>query len=196
MTRLPFRADAAPAVLSHSGLHRLLALAAVLVASFAFGADAPGPYDWPQWRGPDRTAISKETGLLRKWPAEGPPKVYTAKDLGGGYGSPVVAAGKIYGAGKEGAKEYVWCLNEKDGSEVWKKEFASPGRVGYDEGPRCTPTYHVDPKLGAVVYAIGVGGELVCMKASNGEKVWAKNFSKDFGGRMMSGWGYSESPLI
>ena len=84
--------------------------------------------------GPHR--ISKETGLLKKWPANGPPKVYTAKGLGGGHGSPIVAAGKIYGAGKEGAKEFVWCLNEKDGSEVWKKDFATPGKVGYDEGPR------------------------------------------------------------
>jgi outer membrane protein assembly factor BamB len=175
---------------------RFFALAAVLAASLAFGADTPGPNDWPQWRGPDRTAISKETGLLKKWPADGPPKVYTTKNLGGGYGSPIVAAGKIYGAGKEGTKEYVWCLNEKDGSEVWKKEFASPGRVGYDEGPRCTPTYHVDPKIGAVVYVIGVNGDLVCLKASNGEKVWSKNFGKDFGGEMMSGWGYSESPLV
>src|SRR5262245_2770988 len=152
--------------------------------------------DWPQWRGPDRTAVSAETGLIKKWPKDGPPLVYTVTGLGGGYGSPAVAAGKIFGMGKDGSKEYVWCRDEKDGSEIWKKEFASPGKVGYDEGPRCTPTYHVDPKVGAVVYATGVGGDLVCLKADSGEKVWSKNFSKDFGGRMMSGWGYSESPLV
>jgi outer membrane protein assembly factor BamB len=107
-----------------------------------------------------------------------------------------VAAGKIFGAGKEGNKEYVWCLSEQDGSELWKKEFATPGKVGYDEGPRCTPTYHVDPKVGPVVYAIGVGGDLVCLKAADGAEVWHKNFVEDFGGHMMSGWGYSESPLV
>ncbi|HEV3438314.1 MAG TPA: PQQ-binding-like beta-propeller repeat protein [Gemmata sp.] len=159
-------------------------------------ADAPGPNDWPQWRGPDRTGVSKETGLLKTWTKDGPPKVWTVKGLGGGYGSPIVVAGKIYGLGKIGGKEYAWCLNEKDGAELWSKEFAAPGGVGYDEGPRCTPTYHTDPKLGAVIYAVGVGGDLVCLKADTGEKVWSKNFGKDFGGRMMSGWGYSESPLV
>jgi outer membrane protein assembly factor BamB len=167
----------------------------LLAGAFLLAASATAA-DWPQWRGPDRTAISKETGLLKKWTADGPPKAFTAKGLGGGYGSPIVVGGKIYGAGKEGGKEYVWCLSEKDGAEVWKKEFAAPGKVGYDEGPRCTPTYHNDPKFGAVLYVIGVGGELVCVKAADGEKVWSKNFGKDFGGRMMSGWGFSESPLI
>lgn len=175
---------------------RLFALAALLAASVALAADQPGPTDWPQWRGPNRTASSTETGLLRQWPKDGPAKAFTAKNLGGGYGSPIVAAGKIFGVGKDGAKEYVWCLSESDGKEIWKKEFAAPGKVGYDEGPRCTPTYHIDPKLGAVVYAIGVSGDLVCLKAGNGDEVWRKNFGKDFGGRMMSGWGYSESPLI
>ena len=28
--------------------------------------------DWPQWRGPQRTAISKEKGLLQQWPSQGP----------------------------------------------------------------------------------------------------------------------------
>jgi outer membrane protein assembly factor BamB len=175
---------------------RLFALAAIFAASVAIAADAPGPHDWPQWRGPTRTAISTETGLLKQWPKDGPSKVFTVTGLGGGYGSPIVVGGKIYGAGKDGGKEYVWCLSEKDGKETWKKEFATPGKVGYDDGPRCTPTYHVDPKLGAVVYVLGVNGDLVCLKADTGEKVWSKNFGKDFGGRMMSGWGYSESPLI
>ena len=172
----------------------------VALASFAnltlFAADAPGPNDWPQWRGPDRNGISKETGLLKDWPKDGPPKMWSVDGLGGGYGSPVVAAGKVYGLGKIDGKEYAWCLNEKDGSSVWSKEFAAPGKVGYDEGPRCTPTYDYDPKLGGAIYALGVGGDLVCLKAATGEKVWSKNYSKDFGGKMMSGWGYSESPLV
>jgi outer membrane protein assembly factor BamB len=167
----------------------------LLAAGLLFACTAVAA-DWPQWRGPDRTAISNETGLLREWPKDGPTREWTVKNLGGGYGSPSVADGKIYGVGKIDGKEYVWCLNEKDGSEVWKKEFASPKSVGYDEGPRCTPTYHKDAKLGAVVYAVGVSGDLVCVKADTGEKVWSKNYGKDFGGRMMSGWGYCESPLV
>ena len=36
--------------------------------------------DWPQWRGPDRNDLSKETGLLKQWPAEGPKQVWLFKD--------------------------------------------------------------------------------------------------------------------
>ena len=43
--------------------------------------------DWPQWQGPDRTGLSKESGLLKEWPAQGPPVVWTATGLGAGYGS-------------------------------------------------------------------------------------------------------------
>jgi outer membrane protein assembly factor BamB len=171
-------------------------LVAVATTLPLLAADIPGPTDWPQWRGPTRSAISKETGLLKVWPEGGPQKIWSAKGLGGGYGSPIVVAGKIYGLGKIDSKEYAWCLDEKDGSQLWSKEFAPSAKISYDEGPRCTPTFDSNPKLGAVIYAVGVGGDLACIKAENGETVWAKNYGKDFGGRMMSGWGFSESPLI
>jgi hypothetical protein len=41
--------------------------------------------DWPQWRGPDRNGLSKETGLLPQWPRSGPPVVWSAAMLGAGY---------------------------------------------------------------------------------------------------------------
>jgi len=176
---------------------RSLTLFATLTASLTLiAADAPGPTDWPQWRGPDRTGLSKEIGLLKVWPKDGPPKKWTAKGLGGGYGSPIIVTGKIYGLGKIEGQECAWCLNEKDGSEVWLRPTASPKGVGYDEGPRCTPTYSNDPKLGGLIYSVGVGGDLVCLKAETGETVWSKNYGMDFGGKMMSSWGFSESPLV
>jgi outer membrane protein assembly factor BamB len=119
------------------------------------------------------------------------------KNRGGGYSAPSVAAGRIYGMGYRGPDEVVWALNEADGKELWHfKLGAKPttlnGRqIGYNEGPRCTPT--VD---GDLLYAVGVGGDLVCLNVSNGSVKWRKNFVRDFRGRMMSGWGYSESPLI
>jgi outer membrane protein assembly factor BamB len=177
-------------------IRSFLVAATVALCIPLLAADIPGPTDWPQWRGLDRTGISKETGLLKAWPKDGPPKVWTAKGLGGGYGSPIVVAGKIYGLGKIDGKEVIWCLNEKDGSELWSKPFATPNNVGYGEGPRCTPTYSSDATNGGLIYAVGVSGDLVCLKADSGSELWSKNYGKEFGGKMMSGWGFSESPLI
>ena len=39
-------------------------------------------------------------------------------------------------------------------------------------------------------------GDLLCADAKTGDEKWRKSLSKDFGGKMHSGWGYSESPLI
>ena len=55
--------------------------------------------DWPQWQGPQRNAISKETGLLKEWPKDGPPLVWKITGLGGGDSAPSIAAGRIYGMG-------------------------------------------------------------------------------------------------
>src|SRR5207248_2808262 len=81
----------------------LLALSLTLTLTLALRAD-----DWPQWRGPERTGVSKETGLLKTWPKDGPPKVWSVKGCGGGYSSVAVASGVIYGTGSKGGKNIVW----------------------------------------------------------------------------------------
>jgi outer membrane protein assembly factor BamB len=156
------------------------------------GEFKPHPFDWPQWQGPERTASSHETNLLKEWPKEGPPLVWKVKGLGGGYSTPSIAAGRIFGMGFKGNDEIVWCLEETTGKELWSTRIAAANRgIGYGEGPRCTPT--VD---GDLVYALGVSGDLACLEVASGHERWRKNLPKDFGGRMMSGWGYSESPLV
>src|SRR5690242_17272637 len=111
------------------------------------------PTDWPQFRGPNRNGFSPETGLLKKWPDGGPPKVWTATGLGGGYGSVSVVGGVIFGTGKQSdGKEYVWALDEATGKPKWSTPFADGQSVGYGEGPRSTPTY-----AGGRVYAVGTG---------------------------------------
>jgi outer membrane protein assembly factor BamB len=173
----------------------LFRLFGVLLTPLAvFAADDPtksGAYDWPQWQGQDRSAVSKEKGLLQEWPEKGPKLLWSVKTLGGGYSTPSIAAGRIFGMGARENDEGVWALNEADGKELWWTRLASKGKGGYPQGPRCTPT--VD---GDVLYALGMSGDLVCLKVANGELVWQKNLqSKEFEGRV-GGWKYSESPLI
>src|SRR5690606_29918554 len=110
-------------------------------------AAIPGPLamadDWPQWRGPERNGISRESGLLKEWPKEGPPLVWQVKDVGSGYSTPAVAGEYIYLLGNEGMEdEFVLALSVKDGSCVWRTRV---GNVGANQGPqypgaRSTPT--------------------------------------------------------
>lgn len=148
------------------------------------------PTDWPQWRGPNRDDVSAEKGLLQKWPEGGPTKLWTRSGLGGGYSTPSVAAGRIYGMGKIDKDEHIWAVSEEDGSPVWNVPVGAARKVGYDEGGRSTPTYANDK-----VYAVTMGGDLVCLNAKDGSKVWSKSYVEDFGGSVHA-WGYSESVLV
>jgi outer membrane protein assembly factor BamB len=161
---------------------RLLAPALFLLTASAVASD------WPQWRGPNRDGVSKETGLLKSWPKDGPPNVWTVKNCGAGFSSVAVSGGVIYGTGTIGEKDVAWAKKESDGSDVWTVPFANRDR---GEGPNSTPTVQ-----NGKVYALNCGGELACLDAASGKIVWHKNYQKDLGGHMMSGWGYSESVLI
>jgi len=153
-------------------------------------AQTARPGEWPQWRGPDRTGLSRETGLLKTWPAEGPRLVWKAGNLGLGYTTPSVAAGKVFGMGNRGPNETVWALDAATGQDAWSTPIASARTVDRGDGSRGTPT--VD---GANIYALGVGGDLVCLETASGKLKWRKSLVTDFGGSM-PGWGYSESPLV
>ena len=149
--------------------------------------------DWPQWQGPDRNAISKETGLLKEWPKEGPALAWKTTGLGGGDSAPAIAAGRIYGMANRGEDEVVWALSEKDGKEIWVSRLG-PAFIQQTqqskEGPSCTPT--VD---GERLYVEGLGGDVVCLQAKDGKIVWQRNLTRDFGGRVPM-WSYRESPLV
>lgn len=140
---------------------------------------------WPQWRGPNRDGISRETGLLDAWPETGPPIVWKASGLGSGYSSVAVAGGRVFTMGKFGDETRLVAVRVEDGTIEWNTA------VGGGDSPNCTPT--VD---GELVFALSHSGDLLCAEAATGREVWRKNFPADFGGKMMSGWGYSESPLV
>ena len=145
--------------------------------------------DWPQWRGPKRDGISTEKGLLGNVPSNGPPVAWLARGIGKGYSSMSVAKGQIFTMGDGEQKSFVHALNEKDGKLQWSSAVGVPG--GDYPGTRCTPT--VD---GDLVFVLGQHGDLVCLQTSSGLEMWRKNMARDFSGKMMSGWGYSESPLV
>ncbi|MBA61195.1 MAG: polyvinylalcohol dehydrogenase [Planctomycetaceae bacterium] len=141
--------------------------------------------NWSGWRGPTRDGLSAETGLQTEWAEGGPKLAWKVKGLGSGFSSVAVADGKIYTMGKKDQITKMFALSTNNGAVIWEAD------MGAGANPNCTPTVDGDR-----VYGLTHSGELVCINANNGAVVWQRNFPVDFKGRMESGWGYSESPVI
>ena len=169
---------------------RDLSLALVVLFALAPVAVGQSTANWPQWRGPNRDGISKETGLLKQWPAEGPALVWKASGAGRGYSSFSITNGKLYTMGVRGNREFVIAFDIATGKEAWATPHGSVFQNDRGDGPRGTPTVDGDR-----VYALGGNGDLSALDARTGKIVWTKNVLKEFGGSNIQ-WGISESPLI
>jgi outer membrane protein assembly factor BamB len=139
---------------------------------------------WPQWRGPNRDAVSAETGLLQEWTEAGPPLLWRIKGLGKGYSTVTVVDGKIFTMGQRGKRSSLIALDAANGRELW----ATSVGTGV---PNSTPTYD-----GGRVFALGYDGALLCAEADTGQEVWRKDLAKDFGGWVSTESGFSESLLV
>ncbi len=167
-------------------LGKLARFALVFICSgFALATAA----DWPQWRGPDRTDVSPETGLLTSWPPGGPRRVWLFTDAGVGYSGPAIVGDRLFLMGGRNGREQLFALDVESGAELWAADMGGILSNNWGDGPRGTPT--VD---GDYVYALGGEGNLVCAKADDGSVVWQVAM-QDFGGKT-PGWGYTESALV
>jgi hypothetical protein len=123
----------------------LFARLAVLLGAAAAVHGADG--EWPQWRGPNRDGLSTESGLLKKWPAKGPPLAWKTTGIGGGYSSVSVAQGRIFTMGEDPASSHVRSLKSADGALLWAARVGKPGGGDGYPGPRATPTVDGDLAL-------------------------------------------------
>lgn len=183
-------------------LVRLLALCAASFFTSAAFAD-----DWPQWLGPKRDGVWRETGILAKFP-QGGPKVRWRTPIGEGYSGPSVVNGKVYITDRvlsKGAKnpdsafdrksrvagvERTLCLNEADGKILWQHEYDCEYQISYASGPRTTPAV-ADGK----VYTLGSMGHLYCYDADTGKVIWFKELTKEY--KITAPvWGFSGQPLV
>ena len=146
--------------------------------------------DWPQWRGPRRDGVSVERGLLKQWPAGGPPLAWQTKGAGEGYSSFSVANGRLFTLGARGNTEYVIALDTATGKRVWEVGHGRRFNNDRGDGPRATPTVDGDR-----VYAYGASGDLSVLEAATGKIVWTQNVIQKFRGSNIN-WGLSESPLV
>lgn len=169
---------------------RILLLAMVALLCLVGQVMAQADANWPQWRGPNRDGISKETGLLKQWPADGPPLVWKATGAGGGYSSLSISNGKLYTMGLRGDREFVVAFDVTTGKEAWATPHGKAFHNDQGDGPRGTPTIDGDR-----VYALGGNGDLTALDARSGKIIWTKNVLSEFGGSNIT-WGISESPLV
>ena len=170
---------------------RFADLPRIFLCLMVFGLVAVGAFaeDWPQFRGPDRNGVSKETGLLTQWPQGGPELLWTADGCGLGFSSVAIADGTIYVSGDSGQSCQVVAL-DLEGKVKWRRPFGQAHTRGRFPGTRSTPT--VD---GNSVYCLGPQGDLGCIDAKSGRLRWSVNIIKRFRGRNIQ-WKLSESVLV
>jgi outer membrane protein assembly factor BamB len=128
--------------------------------------------DWPQWRGAGRDGHVAET--LDALPQDLKPAWRI--DIGGGFSSPVVAAGKLVYLDAQQGKEVVHLADALTGKEIWNHPFGDAYGDEWGSGPRCTPIIEGDR-----LYVQSCKGEFRCLNLADGKPVWGTSFEKDFG---------------
>lgn len=160
--------------------------------------------DWPQWLGPQRDSVWRETGIIETFPPEGPP-VKWRTPIAGGYAGPAAADGRVYvmdyvtggdrtpdpnSRSNLKGEERVLCLSATDGRVLWKHAYDRPYQISYPAGPRATPTVDGDR-----VYTLGGEGDLFCLNAADGSVVWSHHFPREYGATTPT-WGCCSHPLV
>jgi outer membrane protein assembly factor BamB len=160
--------------------------------------------DWPQWMGPQRDNVWRESGIVDKFPAGGPPVLWRTP-IAGGYAGPAVAQGRVFitdyvtadnvkvdnfERAEFSGMERVLCLSEDSGEVLWKHEYPVRYTVSYPAGPRCTPCVEEDR-----VYTLGAEGHLFCFHVADGRILWQKDLKETYQTKAAL-WGYSAHPLI
>ena len=176
----------------------LLLLAGFLLTICAplSGAETPvkpdwKPGEWPQWRGPLRDGCSSEKGLNTNWEAKPPKLLWMAAGMGKGFASVSVVDETIYTTGNFGDGQSVVATRAAQGEPLWRTPVTDrPPKHDY-EGSRSTPTVDGDR-----LYVVTSDGTIACLARGDGKLLWKHEFAADWQGKLMSGWGFAESPLV
>lgn len=198
---------------------RLLFVARLLLIGFLVSCVSDlAANDWQQWLGPQRNGTWKNQNLPETFPEGGPQLIWKQK-IGAGYSGPAVTTKRVIlmdrnatpSSGNEkflhkGAvpqnknfvrqllpgKERVICLEESTGNVLWVHEYDCPYSTvsTYAIGPRATPTIDDDR-----VYTVGAEGDLRCLRMSDGDLIWSKDYKTDYGVETPN-WGFSSPPLV
>lgn len=140
------------------------------------------------WRGPGRTGVYNETGLLKSWPSSGPALLWEADGVGMGYSSATVTDDAIYITGIEGDKDKLTAFTQ-DGKKKWEVEYGTMSKVNSSPESRCTPTF-----FKGKLYVVSGSGELSCVSPA-GKILWTVDYYRKYNAAVPR-FGISESPLV
>ncbi len=161
--------------------------------------------DWPQWLGPKRDSIWRETGIVEEFPAGGPPVIWRTP-IGAGYSGPSVAQARVYLTDRQvianepasadpsshhtNSFERILCLDEANGKILWQHQYECPYTISFAAGPRVAPLVSEDK-----VYTLGAEGNLLCLSCADGNVLWSHDFKQEFKIKAPR-WGFAGHPLL
>lgn len=155
-----------------SSFHSWRAILIITFAACFAGAELKATADdWPQFLGPQRNGVASNEELLDKWGDNGPERIWSHK-CGEGFAGVAVKDDRVFLFHRKKAIDIVECLNAKDGTLNWQKDFVASygGGATADLGPRCVPLVHGDS-----VYCFGAAGTLRRLSQRDGKELWSKN---------------------
>ena len=162
----------------------------ICVLATAIAAATACAADWPNWRGPDHNGISAESDWMTSWPAAGPPVAWRA-NVGTGFSSFCVAAGRVYTAGNTDGVDTLFCFDAASGHQLWIHSYpAELGDKYFEGGPSATAAVR-DGR----VYFSSRWGDVFCLDAVTGKVIWTTNVPKETGCRTPE-WGFGGSALL
>jgi outer membrane protein assembly factor BamB len=163
----------------------------ILIPVLALGCViAASAKDWPEFRGPDRDGLSRETEWSSAWPPEGPKKLWSAQ-IGAGFASVSLSGDRLFSIGNVADEDIVWCIDANTGAVLWKFAYPCPLNPRYyPGGPSATPTVE-----NGRVYTFSKSGDVHCLDATNGSVIWKKELTAETGVKPPD-WGFASSPRI
>lgn len=202
--------------MSLSSLSHNSRLSIIICVLFGSGFNITLADDWPQWLGPQRDSVWRETGIIESFPEDGLKPRWVTK-IGSGYSGPAVADGVVVvldrvASDEDGetieqekpplngnfvrkrltGRERVVGIRESDGEILWEHAYECEytSASAYAIGPRATATIDGD-----LVYAFGAEGMLTCLRLSNGSLTWQRDLKSEYK-LTIPVWGMACSPLI
>ena len=152
--------------------------------------------DWPHYRGPTHSGISTDR-IKTNWIGAATNPLWRVT-LTNSLTSLAVTGGKVFTQARRDVdgldREVCVALSATNGTELWARSlddaFYPNGGVGYDDGPRSTPTV-ADGR----VFVLTSYLKLYCLNAINGAIIWQKDLPALYGS-VVPDWQNAASPLV